>query len=176
MPARTSDISQRNYARFVWLKSAMRWNSGLSGCGLFEMGLKTAFIKWMLRLKVVSHLPGRLKIHVPALAHISKSNRERVEPLVNRLVLPAGVDSVEVNFSTGNLSILYDVEKISEDDVLEWLSRLKELAFDLGSRIAKVPSTRVPLVTHRLFSYLNAQIENGVAFDETLQIPRDVWT
>jgi hypothetical protein len=140
------------------------------------MGLKTAVIKWMLRLKVTSRLPGRLRVHVPGLTHISKTNQEKVEPLLKRLVLPAGVESIEVTFTAGNLLILYDVEEISEDDVLEWLSQLKGLALDIGNRLSKTPPTRVPLVTRRLFSFLDTQIDNGVEFNQELKIPRDVWT
>ncbi len=80
---------------------------------------KDLLLQHELNPRVVHKLPGRLRLHVPALKRLAPLNGD-VTPLIEDfLSLPGGVDTVSVNTRSGSVLIQYQTGDISEAQVLE---------------------------------------------------------
>ena len=91
------------------------------------MNLRSGWLALQLRPRVIHRLPGRLRVHVPALRRVAVAFRELVDSLLVGFALPEGLHSVEVSYATGNLLIRYGCERIGEKEVLDWLLAVRRV-------------------------------------------------
>lgn len=101
------------------------------------MDLQTLFLKWGLRIKVLHRLPGRLRLEVPALRKVPPERQEFARNLMDSVVLPAGITSVEASFLTGSVLLRYDPDAMTERQV--WLN-IQGLVSALGDHRAELES------------------------------------
>ena len=70
------------------------------------MAFSRIFRLIQLKFRVVHRLPGRLRVHVPALRQISTQFQNIVDVLINKFSYPVGIQDVGINYITGNLLFL----------------------------------------------------------------------
>ena len=129
----------------------------------------------LLRPKVLHSLPGRVRIHVPALRHIPVDSKDRfAAPLAHLIALPEGIDNVEISFQTGNLLIRYDPDKITENEIVAWNKQLGGMVLQVWDRLQAVSTEQLPNVMLRLEGVLQNAIHYRLDPQE-VTIPDDVW-
>lgn len=140
------------------------------------MNIQKSYLAWKLRPKIIHQLPGRLRVHVPALLDVSKKFQRKADPLVKLFSLPKGIRSVQINFITGNMLIFYDIKTISEKKVFDWIHQLRYLTIEILNGLSRINNGKLPLVTERLMSFMNQVIEENIVLTKEIKIPEDVWS
>ena len=80
--------------------------------------LQTLLLKWGLRIKVLHRLPGRLRLEIPALRKVPADKQEFAQELLEQMILPAGITSIEPSFISGSVLLKYDPVAMTERQVL----------------------------------------------------------
>lgn len=138
------------------------------------MDLKGALIQVLFRPKVVHGLPGRLRVHIPFVSRIDPTRRD-LSGLVSRLLtVPEGIESAEVAPATGNVLVLYDVGKLSQDEVFGFIKGLAELFLKNRDRLADLPPERIADLAPALESIVRKALGRRLALDTNVEIPDDV--
>jgi hypothetical protein len=141
---------------------------------MMALGLNQILLKFALRPRVVHRLPGRLRVHLPALERIPPGV-DGVEDLIGLLIeVPEGVNAVEPHRVTGNILIQYDPDTIGEAEVLEYLKTLLRVLRRHQERLMKIPPERLPEVVGRLRTFLRESIRRRQHLDPDLEFPKDV--
>jgi hypothetical protein len=127
----------------------------------------------MLNPRVVHSLPGRLRIHIPALRRVT-DNWQLEEDSVARLVntLP-GIHSVSVSYITGNLLIQYNQDRITEEKLIAWIQKIGRVLLQKRRQLTEISPEKFPVFIRRLDDYLN---EKPVQNFQEVTIPDDVFS
>ena len=80
--------------------------------------------------RVVHRLPGRVRIHFPALKK-SSSGWHRYSASVAELVkIKQGIQSTSIQPATGNVLITYDADTLGEQDIFNWLESIVKICLN----------------------------------------------
>lgn len=104
-----------------------------------EVALKkslAAVMKHFTQVKVVHHLPGRLRLYVPLLERLSSEWRRYQSNIIDIVELKEGIVDIEMSIVSGRVLIMYDPERTSKSQILEWF---KDLALMLYEGYADAP-------------------------------------
>ena len=141
---------------------------------MMALGLNQILLKFALRPRVVHRLPGRLRIHLPALERIPP-DLNGFEALIGSLIeVPDGIKSVEPHLVTGNILIHYDPETIGEAEVFAYLKTLLRILRRHQDRLMKIPPERLPEVVEKLRGFLRESIRRRQQLDPDVEFPEDV--
>ena len=97
--------------------------------------LQNLLLKHELHPRVAHRLPGRLRLHLPALKRLAPLNGDVTPWLEGLLALPPGVDKVSVNTRTGSVLIHYQPDDIDETGILGHVQTLSAGVRDLWPRL-----------------------------------------
>jgi hypothetical protein len=139
--------------------------------------MELSLVLKMLHLKprVVHRLPGRVRVHIPALRQVTLAFQTIVDVLVTKFSLPTGIENVKINYITGNLLILYDHKCIQEKDVLSWLSDLSLITGKIWIRFKNSANGNGKLITENLLQFFSESSKSGNVLDKNFIIPDYVW-
>jgi hypothetical protein len=131
---------------------------------------------WSTRPTVVHRLPGRLRIHIPALTRLANGQCSGLPGIWRELLgsLP-GIQVTEVNLPTGNVLIRYDPARQSEAEVLAFLRAVHGALIVHWERLAATPAPEWPRVVKRLIRTLRKSTRHRLVLEEPVRIPDDVW-
>jgi hypothetical protein len=78
------------------------------------------------KIKVVHSLPGRLRLKLPGLSRFKDDleNQDAAQLIPYKL---KGIDKVEVSILTSNVLITYDISLVSEETIISWMNKLREI-------------------------------------------------
>jgi len=130
---------------------------------------------WLLRPRIVHRLPGRLRLHIPALKHVDHAQREWALVWRDLLASPDEIQTVQVNLTAGSVLIRYHADQLTEKELLAFLRAINRLALRHWDRLATTPPTELPHVLRRLVRAIRAGTRHRLALDEKLEISEDVW-
>ena len=139
------------------------------------MTWRDGWIAVQLRHRVIHRLPGRMRVHVPALREAADGFRDTADALLQGFELPAGMRSVKVSYPTGNLLICYDGESLTERDVLEWLFQIRRIVKQILGRFAGLNEDQTRRLARQLLDFFRAESERGARIDEDFAVPDQVW-
>jgi heavy-metal-associated domain-containing protein len=128
---------------------------------------------WFTRPRIVHRLPGRLRLHVPALKHVDPAQRDWT--LLWRDILGglAGFRSVEVNLVTANVLIGYDSDQLPEQELIEFLEDVNRLVLRHWDHLVATPHDALPEALRRL---VGANRARRPSLDHQTGISGDVAT
>jgi len=130
---------------------------------------------WFLSPRIVHRLPGRLRLHVPALKQIGPAQREWALVWRDLLHGMPEIESVEVDLTTGSVLIRYRPDQLTETELLAFLRAVNRLALKHWDRLAATPPAELSEVLQRLVRAIRAGIRHRLALDDKLEISTDVW-
>lgn len=82
------------------------------------------------RIKVVHHLPGRLRLHIPLLERLAPEWGRYEAGLLDLIKLEEGLIDVELSIVSGRALIRYDHSRIDEEQILKWLRKLALMLYN----------------------------------------------
>ncbi|MFZ0932439.1 MAG: HMA2 domain-containing protein [Syntrophobacteraceae bacterium] len=116
--------------------------------------LKQRIGDYLLGPKVIHRVPGRLRVSVPAIRRIPSQFNGIANRLIDKVRLPNGVKTVDLNFISGNILIHYHVNQTEEAGVMGWLNDLYVFLLSLEKRLAKLPESEKKKAASQVFGYL----------------------
>ena len=140
------------------------------------MNLVKTILSRKIKPQVIHKSLGRMRIQITALKSVPENVHRHTEEFLNRFNYPNGIKSIEITFITGNLLIVYDVSKISEESVLLWINNLTQLLSEIAFHLMRLPESKRTKVSGQLFKYINELTEKGEVLNERIAIPKNVWT
>lgn len=75
------------------------------------------------QIKVVHSIPGRLRLFVPNLSKIPEELKKYDEEVKKIILSKKGIKSVEYSYITNKILIYYNINLISEKEILEWINK-----------------------------------------------------
>ena len=76
------------------------------------------------QIKVVHSIPGRFRLFVPNLSKIPEELKKYDEEVKKIILLKKGIKSVEYSYITNKILIYYNINLISEKEILEWINKI----------------------------------------------------
>ncbi len=74
--------------------------------------------------RVVHNLPGRVRIHFPALKRLSSRWHRYSAPVAELVKIKQGIQNTSIQPMTGNVLITYDADTMGQKEVLNWLESI----------------------------------------------------
>lgn len=94
------------------------------------MGIQSKLIKKLIKIKVYECLKGQVIIEMKCLKMLSEDYRSYEVFLEKALMKLNGVIGIDVNISKGFITINYDTNKQSEQNVIKWAYKVKDIGID----------------------------------------------
>lgn len=123
--------------------------------------------------RVVHSLPGRLRVHVPALCHLPEDMKPLVGHFEKILKVSSTIEKATLNLRSGNILVCYCQESAKEKDVLSFLSRMLKLLSMNKERFTGQVRDLDSIVTN-ICSHLEGTMSPNLYFSE--EVPEDVWS
>jgi hypothetical protein len=86
----------------------------------------------MISYTIKHHVPGQIKLDVPALRKIADHRLKKISKAMTRLPVFMGIKDLTVNLGNGSVAIEYDAEVVDIIDYLEDMSVIVEMLDCLG--------------------------------------------
>ena len=80
----------------------------------------------LAKIQVIHSLPGRLRLKLPGLSRFKNNIKNHDESNLIPYKLK-GILKVEVSVLTSKVLITYDVQQVTETEIVNWMSRLREI-------------------------------------------------
>ncbi len=74
--------------------------------------------------RVVHNLPGRVRIHFPALERLSSRWHRYSAPVAELVKIKQGIQKTNIQPTTGSVLITYDADMLGQKDVFNWLESI----------------------------------------------------
>lgn len=139
------------------------------------MSIKYGWLLLQLRPRVIHRLPGRLRIHIPALKKVNDHFHEIATILLKGFSLPDHVESVEVNYTTGNILVVFNPEMLAERQVLEWIFDIKAIVESIFLKFVNMPDNEIKTAQLKLLHFMKSASKNGSRIDSKFTIPNEIW-
>lgn len=94
------------------------------------LGIKKQFIKSMIKLEIVGNTPGKLQIYVAQIKKVEDEYKQYEYYAENAIRLLKGVESLDVDYQKGVVTIKYDPEVVSVQTIYKWLQMMIDLGID----------------------------------------------
>lgn len=90
---------------------------------MLENFFKAAYFMFN-QIKVVHSIPGRLRLFVPNLSKVPQELKKYEDQVKELILSKKGIKSIEYSYITNKVLIYYDVNLISEKEILEWMNKV----------------------------------------------------
>jgi hypothetical protein len=137
------------------------------------MGLMDLLANCVLRPKVVHRLPGRLRIHVPALEKIPVDRKDLIEFVEAAIEVPEQIQSVTTNAATGNVLITYDKTSTTEDAVVSFLEGIAKLLFKNRDLLEQASPEQTVGKKDRWVEFVQSAMRRPLEIDSDMKVPED---
>ena len=77
--------------------------------------------------RVVHRLPGRVRIHFPALERLSPRWQRYSAPVAELIKIKQGIQNINIQPETGNVLITYTADTLDEKDIFNWLESMVKI-------------------------------------------------
>lgn len=91
---------------------------------------KKFLVSKLIKIKIIDSKPGKLNLKIDGINKISEEYFVYEKFLKQALVIKEGVKDISVDFSKKEISIFYDKNKLTEEKVMGWINKVKDIGFD----------------------------------------------
>ena len=96
---------------------------------VFKNILKKTYLTFN-KVKVIHSIPGRIRLFIPSLDKMPNQMKKYEDYISSILKLKDGIDKIEYSYLTNKVLIIYDKEKLNENDIVEWLNKIWKIIVD----------------------------------------------
>ncbi len=75
----------------------------------------------MISYRIIHHIPGRIRIEVPAIKNLSMPELLQMSKQFSSISIPEGIEDIRPNPFSGSVIITYEPEKI---DIIEYIKNM----------------------------------------------------
>lgn len=94
------------------------------------LGIKKQFIKSMIKLEIVGNTPGKLQIYVAQIKKVEDEYKQYEYYAENAIRLLRGVESLDVDYQKGVVTIKYNPEVVDVQKIYKWLQMMIDMGID----------------------------------------------
>ena len=105
--------------------------------------------------RITHRLPGRIRIHIPALEKLPAEWQKYLEPSADLISMLKGINTVQIQPVSGSLLITYDPGLIDETGIIQWLKSLVKTFLTLEIPSKSFNDTSIRLRLERLHDRLS---------------------
>jgi len=139
------------------------------------LDLKQRIGDYLLGPKVIHRVPGRLRVSVPAIRRVPSQFNGMANRLMDKIRLPNGIRTVDLNFISGNVLIHYHVNRTDEAGVMGWLDDLYVFLMGLEKRVAKLPESERQKAASQVVCYLENAGSGCIDLEKKEAIVEAIW-
>lgn len=88
----------------------------------------------MITYKIIHHIPGRIRIEVPAIRNLSISGLLQMSKQFSAISIPEGIEDIRPNPFSGSIVITYKPEKINIIEYLKDIASSAEMQKLMGGQ------------------------------------------
>jgi hypothetical protein len=88
----------------------------------------------MITYKIIHHIPGRIRIEVPAIKNLSISGLLQMSKQFSTISIPEGIEDIKPNPFSGSIVITYRPEKINIIEYLKDIASSAEMQKLMGGQ------------------------------------------
>lgn len=88
----------------------------------------------MITYKIIHHIPGRIRIEVPAIKNLSISELLQMSKQFSSAFAPEGIDDIRPNPFSGSIVITYKPEKVNIVEYLKDIASSREMQKLVGGQ------------------------------------------
>jgi hypothetical protein len=88
----------------------------------------------MISYRIIHHIPGRIRIEVPAIKNLSMSGLLQMSKQFSSIFIPEGIDDIRPNPFSGSIVITYRPEKINIIEYLKDITSSREMQKLMGGQ------------------------------------------
>lgn len=125
------------------------------------MSLKKMIIRNYLRVQLIKNEPGALYIRMPSLRRLENQFKMFENNVVSLIQLLPGINKIETQFDTGDITIYYDQEQLDARTVMRWINTVIDVGITQIDDIAANWEMDLEGVMKRLTFLLEQKIENN---------------
>lgn len=93
-------------------------------------GLKKNLIKSMIKVETVSNKPGELKLYAKQISDVEDEYKVYEHFVLDALKMLGGIRTVNVDYDRGLVTIKYDENEVSADQIYHWIDILVDVSLD----------------------------------------------
>ena len=128
-----------------------------------------------IRPRVVHSLPGRARIHVPALQKLPPGSDVSQGAIDKLSLLFPGVVSVSASSISGNILVAYLPAQITERHILNGLQNFGRALLRYRQKLTQLKPDDFEKVLERLAILFQGSDLNLLATNKEVEIPDDIW-
>lgn len=131
------------------------------------------FVNLAVNPRIIHSLPGRLRLHIPALPKIPEKWRVSEEAISELIKSIPDIKSVSLSYVTGNILIQYEQEILSEKEIIQGIQKLAAELVKKRGKLNQISPEGMPIYIKRLKKVLN---EKRIRSITEVSIHEDVWS
>lgn len=123
------------------------------------MSFKKQFIKGYLKIQPISNEPGKLKVKINNLAKLDGKYKNFEKQAIELIKILPGIQEVETQLNTGEISILYDATTLAPRQVMRWLNTVIDVVIDQLNLITLYWESNLTYVMNTLENQLREKVK-----------------
>ncbi len=140
------------------------------------MGIIDFIFKQSFKVNILHTLPGRLRIHIPLLKKVQGELMPTVETLEELMFTVPGILSIEPNYISGNILIMYSADLINTSSIINCLNVIWKTLATNRFYLMDVDNEKLEQITEKLINYLKDEHVNLTNIIGEVRIPDEIWT
>jgi hypothetical protein len=137
---------------------------------------ESLFSQILVQPRVVHRLPGRLRVHIPALLRI-ENNQKVIESLLERIFsIPEDINQVQVQCVTGNILFHFQKDTLTESEILAWIRNIGSILLREKNHLMNTPIESMPQITDKIVDIFRHSIRYRLDLKKEVVIPNDIWS
>ncbi len=116
-------------------------------------------LKKFLEFKITRSIPGRMRLKSKAPRAIYKEAEAYDQYLKRSILLLQGIDKLEINYNIGTALIQYNIEKVHEEKILNWINKIIEVGIKNSEIIIQYGETDIEYLEEVLEEELQKELE-----------------
>ena len=116
-------------------------------------------LKKFLEFKITRSIPGRMRLKSKAPRAIYKEAENYDQYLKRSILLLQGIDKLEINYNIGTALIQYNIEKVHEEKILNWINKIIEVGIKNSEIIIQYGETDIEYLEEVLEEELQKELE-----------------
>ena len=130
---------------------------------------------FLAKPRILHALPGRVRVHLPFLKRWGRDFEDACSLMARLLSTPDEIDDVSPCIVTGNVLIRYEAERLSQADLMAFLSSVLKIVIAHRDDWPKAQTLERDALERRLCDWLRGSLSHRLHLDSRLRIPADVF-
>ena len=113
------------------------------------------------KVKIVHSIPGRVRLLIPSLDKFPEQMKKYESYITGIIKLKTGINNIEYSYLTSKVLIEYDITKLNEEDIVNWLNKIWEIIVNNEEVYHGMSVDEVEKNVKKFYNMLKNELEGG---------------